>query len=139
MTKHYRVLDHTADLSIEVQGTDLKNLFENAGAALMHLLVRGARSGPCTSVEISVTGQDLTDLFVRWLGEILYQFTGEGRVVTSTCIRKMTSERIEATVEAIPFDTGSHEVLNDVKAVTYHQAQVVEKTGRWVARVIFDV
>ena len=139
MTVHYRVLDHTADLSIEVPGTDPKNLFENACMALMSILIGGTTSETPTSATISVKGQDLTDLLVRWLGEILYLFNGEERVVTSASIREMTSERLEATVEAVPFDPSSHVVRTDVKAVTYHQAQVVEKHGRWVARVIFDV
>jgi SHS2 domain-containing protein len=139
MAVHYRILDHTADLAIEVQGANPKNLFENAGAALMHLLIGGTSTEPPTSVEIFVTGQDLTDLLVRWLGEILYQFAGEERVVTTIFIRKMTSEGLEATLETVPFAPRSHRVLTDMKAVTYHQAQVVEKDGRWLARVIFDV
>jgi SHS2 domain-containing protein len=139
MTVHYRVLDHTADLSIEVHGADPKNLFENAGMALMELLVGGTTPEPSTSAEICVTGQDLTDLLVRWLVEILYLFTGEDRVVTAASIGTLTSERLEAIVEAVPFDPRSRVVRTDVKAVTYHQAQVVERGGRWVARVIFDV
>jgi SHS2 domain-containing protein len=139
MAVHYRILDHTADLSIEVHGADPKNLFENAGMALMELLVGGTTPEAPTSVAISVTGQDLTDLLVRWLGEILYLFAGEDRVVTSASIRTMTAEKLEAIVEAVPFDPRSHVVRTDVKAVTYHQAQVVERGGRWVARVIFDV
>ena len=135
----YTLLDHTADLGIKVLGTDLKDLFESAGRALMHLMIRAEISSKTTSMKISISGEDLADLMVRWLGEILYLFAGEKLLVTSICVGSVSSSHLEATLETAPFEPEFHEVLNDIKAVTYHQSQVTEKENGWEARIIFDV
>ncbi|MGD8230078.1 MAG: archease [Desulfobacteraceae bacterium] len=135
----YTLLDHTADLGIRVRGTDLKNLFENAGKALMHLMVRGKIHGKTSSKRITVSGEDLADLMVEWLGEILYLFEGEMHVVTSISVDSLTPSKLEAFVETVPYDPKIHEVLSEVKAVTYHQIEVVDKGNHWEAKVIFDI
>ena len=135
----YTLLDHTADLGIRVYGTDLKDLFEGAGRALMHLMVKAEIPSKTHSMKISVSGEDLADLMVRWLGEILYLFAGEKLVVTSIRVGSVSSSHLEATLETAPFEPEFHEVLSDIKAVTYHQSQVTEKENGWEARIIFDV
>lgn len=135
----YTLLDHTADLGIKIRGTDLKDLFENAARALMHLMVRGGSRMKTTPMKLSVSGEDLADLMVRWLGEILYLFEGEKLVVSSIHLDSVTSSRVEATLETAPFDSKSHKILSVIKAVTYHQIEVAEKDGQWEARVIFDM
>ena len=135
----YTLLDHTADLGIKLRGTDLKNLFEAAGLTLMHLMIRGESSGKAHSINISVSGKDLADLMVRWLGEILYLFEGEHLVVTSIHIDSVSLSRLGATLKTVPFDPQVHEILSEVKAVTYHQIEVTNKGKYWEARVIFDI
>ncbi len=135
----YTMLDHTADLAVQVQGTDPKDLFENAGLVLVDLMVRGPVSAETTLRHISLSGKDFVDLLVRWLGEILYLFDGESLVVTSLEIRLITPERLEGIVSAVPFDPRTHAVLREVKAVTYHRAEVSKKGERWEARVILDI
>ncbi len=135
----YTLLDHTADLGIKLRGTDLKNLFEAAGLTLMHLMIRGESPGKTHSINLSVSGEDLADLMVRWLGEILYLFEGENFVVTSIHMDSVFPSRLEATLETVPFDPQAHEILSEIKAVTYHQIEVTNKGKHWEARVIFDI
>jgi SHS2 domain-containing protein len=138
-TPDYKLLNHTADLAIQVRGKDVKNLFENAAKALMHIMLRGNTSGKMSSVHISLSGQDPADLLVRWLGEILYLLQGEGLVVSSSTIQSLTAAQLEAMVEVVPFDPEIHEIQSEVKAVTYHQLEVADKGDRWEARVTFDI
>ena len=135
----YKLLDHTADLCIEVVGGTLKHLYENAGNALMHLMLSGKPLGNAGTVDISVTGQDYADLMVRWLGELLYLFEGDRRIPARIMINKLSPKHLEARVETVPFDPDRVEVNYEIKAVTYHQIDVSQKAGRWVARVIFDI
>ena len=76
---------------------------------------------------------------VRWLGEILYLFEGEGVVATSFDIHELEPKRLRATVRSVPFDPEIHEILTDIKAVTYHEIEVAPKGDRWEAEVTFDV
>lgn len=138
-TPNYTLLDHTADLGITIRGANLIDLFESAGNALIHVMLGDNPRGKTRSMKISVSGDDLADLMVRWLGEILYLFEGDDLVVTSINIDSLTSSQLEATLETVPYDPEIHEILNEIKAVTYHQIEVTNKGDIWEARVIFDL
>jgi SHS2 domain-containing protein len=140
-TPDYTLLDHTADLGIKIRGTELVDLFENAGRALVHLILKIKSPGKTTPLNLSLSGDDLPDLMVRWLGEILYLFEGENLVVTSVNIGALSPSppSLEATVATAPFDPQLHEILMEIKAVTYHQIEVVDKGDMWESSVIFDL
>ena len=140
-TKHpnHTLLDHTSDLGIRIYGTDLVNLFENAGNSLTELLLNTKKITGTTPLQIEIHGEDLEDLMVRWLGEILYLFEGENTVVTASKISRITERHLKATLETVKFDPVIHEVLMEIKAVTYHNIQVTEKNCTWEATVIFDL
>ncbi|MFH1351585.1 MAG: archease [Pseudomonadota bacterium] len=136
---YYTVLDHTADLGIQVYGKSLKNLFENAGMALMHLMVKGKSLEKTSPKSISISGEDLCDLMVRWLGELLYLFEGENLLVSSINIGYISDTRLEASLETIHLNPKAHEILSEIKAVTYHQIEVADKGDHWEAKVILDL
>jgi SHS2 domain-containing protein len=135
----YTLLDHTADLGIRVFGSDSKSLFENAAKVLLHLFIRGESLSKTFARKIHVSGEDAADLMVKWLGEVLYLFEGDRQVVTALRIDKLTPSSLEASVETIPFDPEIHEILHEIKAVTYHQIEVAQKGDHWEAQVIFDL
>ena len=134
----FTLLDHTADLGMAVTGTDLRDLFQKAALSMMEIMIRtGPEKG--APLDLSVTGADYADLMVRWLGEVLYLFQGEGRVVIRVQVSSVTQTRVDATLETVPFDPDKHELLAEIKAVTYHDVQVVRKGGRWRTTIIFDL
>ena len=89
--------------------------------------------------EISVTAEDLSDLMVRWLGEILYLFVVEKLAVDTVAINALSPTQLEATIAMASFKQERHRVLREIKAVTYHQISVGKANEEWEARVIFDV
>jgi SHS2 domain-containing protein len=137
--KRFEILDHTADLGIVVTGDDLKDLFHNAADALLQIMLEWPAEKGGEARNISIKAVDLPDLMVRWLGEILYLFEGENRLVTQTKIITLTPDHLDAQIETVPFSPTRHELLTEIKAVTYHQIEVIQKTGLWSARIIFDL
>ncbi len=137
----FSFLDHTADLRVKIPGNTLIHLFENAGMVLLHLLfrIRSAPAGKTDFLKVSLSGDGLEDLMVRWLSEILYQFEGENLVVLSLKIDVLSSENLKATLKTSPFDPKNYEIQREIKAVTYHQIEVTNKTGLWEATVTFDL
>jgi len=133
------VLNHTADSGIMVCGTDVRNLFEKAAIAMMQIMVSCKHTEKTRTIKLSLNEQDLPGLMVRWLGEILYLFAGEKEVVSSIRIDSISPSHLAATLESVPFNPDLHEILCEIKAVTYHQIEVVEKDNFWEARVIFDL
>ena len=88
---------------------------------------------------MSIQGADLSDLMIRWLGEILFLFQGEGEIVSSADVETIIPSRLEANLGVTPFRPELHEISRDIKAVTYHQGGVYSGPGGWEARVILDV
>ncbi len=138
-SNYYRNLCHTADLGILVKGRSCKQLFKNAGMALLEQLIDNVNPIFENRLDISLHGNDLSDLMVKWLSEILYLFEGEKLIVTGISINLIEQNRIHATLSAMKYNERYHEVLREIKAVTYHQIEVKEEKGLWTARVIFDL
>ncbi len=136
---HFTFLDHTADMGIKVMGPALGGLFENAAQALMQIMIKKRPAAKTSILSLSVSGEDLSDLMVRWLGEILYLFEGDSKVVMDIDIDSITETRLEATLHVAPFNPKQHEVVTEIKAVTYHQIEVARKGHGWQATVIFDL
>ena len=139
ISPYYKILDHTADLGVKVKGKDLPTLFRNAGYALLDVLVSGKSPEIAKSMNLAITGTDLPDLMVRWLGEILYLFEGEGLISTLINIHSLSNNNLEASLHTLAFDPKFHQVHTEVKAVTYHRIEVVQKGGIWEASIIFDL
>ena len=135
----FTLLNHTVDLGIIVRGTNLRTLFEVAAKSMMYIMVKGKPVDTTKTFNLSVEGYDLADLMVRWLGEILYLFEGEHELVTGVEITSVSHSHLDATLETVSFDTNLHEILCEIKAVTFHQIEVVKKDDHWEARIIFDL
>ena len=135
----YQIIDHTADLGIIVKGPDVKSLFIRAAQAMTDLMVRGDISEKTAIRDVSVEGEDFPDLMVRWLGEILYLFEGENFIVHSIQIKSISPIQLKSILSLTGFEPEYHEVLREIKAVTYHQISVDKANDGWEARVIFDI
>lgn len=135
----YQIIDHTADLGIIVKGPDVKSLFIRAAQAMTDLMVRGDIRDKTAIRDILVEGEDFPDLMVRWLGEILYLFEGENLMVHSIEIKSISPIQLKSTLSLSSFEPEYHQVLREIKAVTYHQISVDKSDDGWEARVIFDI
>jgi len=135
----YQIIDHTADLGIIVEGTDEKNLFIRAAQAMADLMVKGDISKKTVIKDLSLQGEDFPDLMVKWLGEILYLFHGEKLLVHSIKIKSISPIQLESKLDLTHFDPEKHEILREIKAVTYHQISVDKVNDGWQARIIFDI
>lgn len=139
VTPKFKLIDHTADLGISVVGNDMADLFENASVALMQIMVKTSHTDESRKMKVTVLGMDLPDLMVRWLSEILYLLQGENRVVNQAKILEIDSEHLVAELDTTFFSAKQHEIINEIKAITYHRISVSRQKGRWQAQVIFDL
>ena len=136
---NYRLIDHTADLGIQVFGSNPENLFENAGYAMFDIITDTNRLTALSETILNITGEDRPDLMVNWLRELLYLWTGKGQLVKIINIISLSEFALSANIKFDHFDPGRHLIKSELKAVTYHQIRVEEINSEWEARIIFDV
>lgn len=138
-TERYRLLDHTADLGLEIYGRDLPELFGNACFALFDNITDLSRVAGESSKVITVTGDDTADLMINWLRELLSQWTVDGLLIKSAQVTNISDTGVTAKLLFDPYTPGRHLLQSDIKAVTYHNVTVGRKNNVWTARVVVDV
>ena len=139
MVLPYKTFDHTADLGVEVYGRDRSQLFSNAGVALFDLISGINAIEARSALPVTVEGSDCEDLMVNWLRELLYLHQVKRYLLTSFVIHELDECLLKATVRGERFDARRHELLREIKAVTYHQLTIDQGEEEWTARIVFDI
>lgn len=135
----YRVFDHTADLGLEIYGTDEKELFVNAAFAVFDNMTELDQVSVQEKRPFAVEGSDREDLLINFLREILYMYNGEGFLLKECSISEIDGRHVIGAVSGEMFDQKKHRITVEIKAVTYHQVEVEKTPHGWKGRVIFDV
>jgi len=137
--KRFEILDHTADIGLIIYGENLKTLFENAGEAFFRLITDLKKVRRRVEKRVEIKGEDLKRLMVDWLTELLYFHDVENLLFKGFKVESIGENGLKAVVKGEPFQEGVHVIKTEVKAVTYHQIEVLKKKGSWRAQIIFDL
>jgi SHS2 domain-containing protein len=137
--KSYKIFKHTADLGLEVYGRSLPELFTHAAYALFDLMTDLHRVKPTEIRTIAVSGTDREDLLVNYLREVLYLYNGKGLLLSDFSITDMEDGYLRGEARGEIFDASRHIIKKEIKAVTYHQASVLQTPTGWKGRIIVDV
>jgi len=136
----YELIDHTADFGFRFNSPTLPDLFIDGALILSELLIDvGSRKPKTLSIFISIDGDDYVDLMVKWLGEMLHLFDCEHIAMKKVEIKSLTTDNISAQVLAFRIDLDNDKFVNDIEAVTYHQAMVKKIKGGWMSQLICDM
>lgn len=137
--KPYQPFDHTADLGLVIRGATEEDLFANAAFAVFDIITDLRRVEARETRRILVEGDSREDLFINFLREVLYLYNGERWLLKGLRVTRVGERVLEAEALGEPFDGQNHEICKEIKAVTYHQAEIRKTPDGWTARVIFDV
>jgi pimeloyl-ACP methyl ester carboxylesterase len=88
---------------------------------------------------VLVEGDSPEDLLINFLREVLYLYNGERWLLKGLRVTRIGERVLEAEARGEPFDGQKHAICKEIKAVTYHQAEIRKTPDGWTARVIFDV
>ena len=134
--QNYRIIDHEADIGLEVYGTSLEELFANAVKALFSLIVDATNVPAEKGKRFDLEGDD--EVLIVFLNELLYMWDVEGFIPEEFSI-KIDNSRLSGTVIGGIFDPSKHTAKREVKAVTYHAFNLSKNGGDYTARFILDV
>ena len=136
---YYKILDHTADIRVEVYGQDLPDLFVNAAKTLYDLMIEVPTGVQRRVITIDISANDLQQLLVKWLSELLYRFDVHDFVVTQFDIKELTEQHLVVECMGEKFYQTFLKVKTEVKAVTYHKIEITKGADRYTAKIVFDV
>lgn len=138
MKADFRQIEHTADVAIEAQAPDLPGLFDRCAAGMFSLIAEGDRAEAKEEYRIEAEGADLPELLVDFLREVAWLHEDRGFLYATATFERLEVPRLMATVGG-ERAAGRHQVVREIKAITYHGLMVEERDWGWYARVIFDV
>ncbi len=142
----YRLLDHTADIAIEIDAADEAGLFDALAKGLLHVLtdVPGCAEGT-SHMDATVEGHDLGALLVAFGNEVLFLFEVETFLWSGAELLSIEDGEARIRIFGERFDPERHPIARPFKAVTHHDAVVTrlpaegEAQPRWTAEIIVDL
>ncbi len=149
MQHTFKMVPHTADIKIHVQGATLAELFGNALYGMFQVI------GPLTDQpgcrregelllceklpiahKVELTAHDGESLLVDFLSEAWYLSDVHNEAYFDADFSHVDETSLKATLRGIPI-TGFDVV--EIKAVTYHEMDLKQVDGRWQTEIVFDI
>jgi len=136
----YEIRGHTADVRLYASGKTREELFSHMiagmGSIMQPALYEPRAEELAVRRELVVDGPDITVLLVDFLNEALYLSQMHREVYRFANFLALTDTHLEA--ELLGQEVDMFEA--DIKAATYHEAQVTQnKEGYFECTVIFDI
>lgn len=133
----YEFLPHTADIRMRVTAPALPELFRDALRGLMAVLQPRTEGADRVQRTIAVESADRTALLVDFLNEALALALTNRESYEDVAIVELDAGR--AILRATLDGRRASGFGDDVKAVTYHEANLVHGAGGWQTLVVFDI
>jgi SHS2 domain-containing protein len=130
----FELIDHTGDLGIVARAPTLEGLFAECAKAMFEILAEPAAPAPAGDDTFPVPGVDPARELRDFLAELLYRFSADYRFYVA-----FVPGKGEVLLSWEPYDPARHPLRTEIKAVTYHQLEVLREGERWRGQVIFDV
>jgi SHS2 domain-containing protein len=132
----FEEIEHTADRALRIYGSNLEELLLNAARGMNSLMV--TKHIPCSEHRekfVELKAMDTESLLVDWLSELAYWAEIEMLVFQEFKIESVSSTHIRARI----YGTRVKQLKKHIKAVTYHNLDIVRTDEGMTATVVFDV
>jgi len=132
----FEEIEHTADRALIIYGRNLEELFLNAARGLNSLMSANEdlNSTPKTK-SIELDALDAESLLVEWLSELAYWAEAEMLVFSKFDLQNLTPTHVKALIHGRRVT----QMEKHIKAVTYHNLEIVKSETGLAATVVFDV
>lgn len=132
----FEEIEHTADNALKVFGSDLAELLVNAASGMNSLLAAEQDSTMRPEEKlVELEAVDAESLLVEWLSELAYWAEAESLLFHEFDLHSISSTRIKATLRGKRIGR----LEKHIKAVTYHNLEIVRTADGLTATVVFDV
>ena len=132
-------LSHTADIRLQLRADSREELFRAGFEAMNQIIRPDACRKPCPCLinqTIELNSVDNTTLLIDFLSDVLTLAHEHKAVFCELNFQEIGASHLRASIGGRPAN-GFEE---DIKAVTYHEANVHQNTeGQWETLLIFDI
>jgi SHS2 domain-containing protein len=134
--KKYTILDHTADIRLFIEAETLQELFSAALDGMAQIIAPETCKQELTCKHtLSLKAPDSTVLLIDFLSTALTYTHTDKAVFCTINFNGLTEKTLDAQI----FGTKVQEFKEDIKAVTYHEAEIIEKNKKLSTIIVFDI
>jgi SHS2 domain-containing protein len=133
----FEIIPHTADVRLRVVAATLEELFTDAMRG-MYAILRANLPDDGEPVKVSFTideAVDTTDMLIDFLNDVLHRAHTYREVYIDWDFLRLDATSLDVTL----FGLAPASFEEDVKAVTYHEADVRRDEGGWTTMLVFDI
>ncbi len=142
MSKSYKFVDHTADIAVEIKGSNLDELFTAGAEAWLVSVVGELNIEDDDSMELELSAVSKEELLVTFLNELNYLLITKKWLCSSIQSIKIFDDvdgcELSAELKGVKYQDHI-QLKQEIKSVTYHQLQIVESDGIYSTLVVFDI
>ena len=142
-TGKFEFLEHTADAYIAAHGATMEEAFGNAALAMFEVMTDTEKVSPSHRDVVEVEEEDEYALLYSWLEALLVKFEVNNMLYSKFEVTnlKETKEgfKLKASVWGEKFSPEKHPQKVGVKAVTYHQMEIIKERDKVTLMFILDI
>ncbi len=135
------IIDHTADLALEIQAVDLAAFFRQALRGMAELILPAASDPPPPGfsqiLELELDAPDAEVLLVDMLNRVNLESSLANTVFRELEIDEVSARKMRGRARGYVTD---QRFDIDIKAVTYHGLEIKKlENGRFSGQILFDI
>ena len=142
MSKSYKFIDHTADIAVELTGSSLDELFMAGAEAWLVSVVGEIVNEQDDLIDLELSSASKEELLVTFLNELNYLLITKKWLCSSIQSIKIFDDadgcELSAELKGVKLKNDI-QLKQEIKSVTYHQLEIVEKEGIYSTLVVFDI
>jgi len=132
-----------ADVAFVAEGPTLEKMFESAGLATTNVMVKDIRSvKKKVTKKVKLESDSVEKLLNSFLQEFVFWKDKDLLLFSDASVsieEKSGKFFLKAELSGEKIDVKRHEMLVDVKAVTWHLFRVEKKAKKWTCQVVLDI
>jgi len=134
--ENYKILDHPADIRVQVFGKTKEKLFISALKGMSEILKSEIKDkNQIIKNRIQVNSINLDNLLVDFLSEVLYLTQINKRIYNDIKFFKFSDKGLEGELSGYEIESFGE----DIKAVTYHGLKIEKQNNQYQATILFDI
>jgi len=136
----WKILSHTADYAFRVYGEDVQELCLNSFLALKESMFHKSNVSKQVSGEklIKLKATDPALLIIDLLREIHYLIVADKIFPVDLKIENYSNSKLTAKLEYRQIKP-EDKLINEIKAITYHAAEIIRKDKILTIEIVCDV
>jgi len=136
----YEILDHTADLGIEITSDSYQDLFIDSAKITYSLLTDHTPvSEKALQKNIPLTAIDKESLLHDWIAEVISLFWSDRIMLTDFIFNSLTNKEAQIEAKSTKVDFDKIDLKEEIKAVTYHNFTIKNVNNKFIANIIYDI